>query len=481
MKKHIFLIVTLLYAASISAQSKIPQIFFMEPDPGKPSDELPAYQLITDEAQLSEYKQWIDNDAARWAFDLYSRAWKIKHPDEEPSYYIALVKGGNHAELGFTIGKKSFLDTSYIKLDPDKKSFKATLFHETGHMVLAILNGGKKIPQLGIVSIPHTTAALTDRGTAFNEGFAIHLETLAAHYLNDPDIRSRYDHETFEYGVPKMLGEYHRIAGDLLSYSQTATRYLDVRENHFAFAPAFKGPDYFRVQLEKSRDFAQLRDANQLLQSEGFYASFFFSHLVRGVHPTYDDVISKRQTKMLEVLSDVLSGQKADGTNPFLLHFVENYLTKYPDEGQEVLDVLLDLSHGVFVDKNAAKLWRNHYLASLHLDLAERENKAIETARNQWRANVSSNPKILFGFLGPQVAVEIPEVSVLVVAFEESALLAFDVNTVEEGIIRMVPGISEKQLETWIAQRTTKPFSNFEDFKTRCELDGNVLQKFKIP
>jgi hypothetical protein len=482
MKKLVVAVVIILVCFS-KLQAATPQVFFMEPEKTQEKETIPVYRLVTDETRLSTFRKWIDNDAARWAFDLYSRALKIKHKDNA-GYYIALVEGGNHAEVGFRLlsssGEQTFPDSSYIKLDPDGKDFKATLLHETGHMILAILNGGKKIPQPGIASIPHTTAALTDRGTAFDEGFAIHLETLAAHYLNDPEIRSRYDHQSFQAGVPSMLGEYHRVAGDLLSYSQTSTRYVEVRENNFAFAPAFKGPDYFRVQLEKSRDFTTLRDANQLLQSEGFHASFFFTHLVRGIHPTYDDVISNRQTKMLDVLAAVLSEQ-TDGDTPFLLRFVENYLTKYSDEGKEVLDVFLDLSHGVFIDKNAAKLWRDHYLGALHLDIAEKENKAVETARNQWRTQVTADPKILYSLLGPQIPVELPEQSILLVAFEESAPLAFDVNTVEEGIIQMVPGITAEQKQSWINQRTIKPFSDFEDFKKRSGLDENVLQHFKIP
>ena len=91
---------------------------------------------------------------------------------------------------------------------------------------------------------------------------------------------------------------------------------------------------------------------------------------------------------------------------------------------------------------------------------------------------VSAILKILASLLGPQIPVEIPGVSILVVAFEESAPLAFDVNTVEEGIIQMVPEISAKQKETWITQRAIKPFSDFEDFKTRCGLDEKVLKHF---
>ena len=166
---------------------------------------------------------------------------------------------------------------------------------------------------------------------------------------------------------------------------------------------------------------------------------------------------------------------------PFLLSFIENYLSKFPDEGKEVLDVFSDLSHGVFVDKNAAKLWRDHYLAALHLDIAETENKPIEKARTQWRSQVIADPKILYSLLGPQVAVKVPEQSILLIGFEESAPLSFDVNTVDEGIIQMVPEITLEQKQSWINQRTIKPFSDFEDFKKRSGLDEKVLQHFKVP
>jgi len=397
-----------------------------------------------------------------------------------------MVPGGNHADVGFALSNASgeemaFPNSTYIKLDPDPAVFKTTLLHETGHMVLALLNGGKKIPQKGIASIPHTTAALTDRGTAFDEGFAIHLETLAAHFLKDPEIQSRYNHQTFQVGVPLLLGEYHRTAGDLLSYSQTATRYFEVRENYFAFAPAFKGADYFRTQMEKSRDFSELRDANQLLQSEGFYASFFFSQLVRGNHPLFDDVVSGRQNKMLEVLADVFRETPPDDDSPYLVRFIERYLTKYPEEGKEVLDTFLDLSHGVFVDRKATKLWHDHYLAALRMDLAEKNNEAIESARQNWREQVLADPKILYSHLGPEIPAEAPGTSILLIAFEEAAPLSFDVNTAEEGVLLCIPGVTDSEVRTWITQRHSKPFADVADFKARSGLGVAVLKELQFP
>jgi hypothetical protein len=92
-----------------------------------------------------------------------------------------------------------------------------------------------------------------------------------------------------------MRAEYYRPSVDLLTFAQTYARYGDVRDNAFAFGPAFTEPDYLRVQMETARDFASLRDANQLLQSEGFHATFFFSLLVRGDEAPSEATVQARQ------------------------------------------------------------------------------------------------------------------------------------------------------------------------------------------
>jgi len=460
-------------------------IVFIEPVKTQAGGASPLFKEITDASLINRYHAWMENDAARWALKLFQRAWEIRNEKtqksaEKPVYYVAIVPEGNEGKVGFRLltnsGEQSFANRTYIELDPDEEVFKSVLLHETGHMILATLNGGKQIPSRKIAAIPHTTAALTDRGTAFDEGFAIHLETLAAHFLNDPFITDRYNHRRFRFGVPSLLGEYHRIAGDLLSYSQTSSRYANVRDNHFAFAPAFKGADYFRTQLEKGRDFSELRNPNQLLQSEGFYATFFFSYTVRGDQPPVPSLIDERQTKMLETLAGVLGNSKDNSEEPFLLDFVNEFRKKYPEEGREVLDVLLDLSHGIFVDRDAAILWHEHYLGALRLDPAEMKNERLETARAQWRSDVSAEPNLLYSRLGPQLAVEVPSRSVDLVAFEEHATLSFDLNTVEEGVMRLIPGITEAQIQTCMRQRELKPFETFEDFKKRCSIDSKQLK-----
>src|SRR5262249_30541712 len=141
------------------------------------------------------------------------------------NYYVALVPGGNHAAVGFRLaaGQRTneFPRHPYILLDPEASRFDTTLLHETGHMIMALLAGGRQLDGLELASIPHSTAALSDRATAFSEGWPIHLETLAAHLAQAPDLRRRYHPQTFEFGdVPWKSAEYFRHSVDLTSYSQ---------------------------------------------------------------------------------------------------------------------------------------------------------------------------------------------------------------------------------------------------------------------
>jgi hypothetical protein len=483
LRSFIFMLLT-----SITAQAQVEgvHVVFMEPIETSAKDKLPSYQLVSAPERVMAYIGWMTNESARMAMDLYKRAWRlVRKSDQAPVFHIALVKEGNHPALGFRLQSNSGWEeragTIYIKLDPDEQIFNTTLLHETGHIILFLLNGNDGIPSGEIASIPHTTAALTDRGTAFNEGFSIHLETLAAHFGSDAVLKSSYHHQSFLFGIPpQRQSEYYRQSMDLLSYAQTRTRYYEVRENNFAFAPAFRGPDYLRVQLEKSRDFASLRDANQLLQSEGFYATFFFSLLVRGSAMPTTELVRERQDKVLAVLAEMFRSRPVEADAPYLLYFIETFMQKYPSEAGEIVDVLLDLSHGVFVDSQAAALWREHYLGALRLDLAERNNEKLNGIRLEWRTKLLSNPQILYSNIGAQIRCEVSSVTVKLVAFDEAIPLSFDVNTVEEGIIRMIPGIIDSQVKAWLFQRGEKSFKDIDDFKQRSGLSENILVNLKF-
>ncbi len=65
--------------------------------------------------------------------------------------------------------------------------------------------------------------------------------------------------------------------------------------------------------------------------------------------------------------------------------------------------------------------------------------------------------------------------SVHLVAFSEPAPLVFDVNTVQEGVIRMIPGITVTEVTKCLAERDKSPFSGVDDFKRRSGLSASCI------
>ena len=466
------------------------RVVFVEPDPQAPAGPLPCYRRIGDPARAASLAKLLDNDAARWALDLYARARGIAAArglagGQPAEYTIAIVPDGENSAVGFRLrtpaGVESHPRAAYVQLGPEAWRFTTTLLHETGHVALAMLAGGRQIPRREIAAIPHTVAALTDRGTAFDEGFATSLETLIAFVSDAPEIRRQYDHVQLLFGpAAGMRAEYFWPAAQLLTFAQPHERYAAVRDDAFAFAPAFKQPDYLRVQVETARDFASVRDADQLLASEGFYASFFFSVLVRGEREPSVDVIRFRQDSVLTALAETFATLPFTPEEPYLLHFLATYKRVRPADWGEVLDVFLDLSHGVFADAAAASLWRTHYLAALGLDLAHLDRERIDAARSRWRLAAAADPQVLYARLGPQLRCEVAGREVKLVGLGSDRPLSLDLNTAEEGVIRLIPGITDAEVTSWRAQRALAPFASVADFRRRSGLSEKTLSSMRF-
>jgi hypothetical protein len=430
----------------------------------------PLYRKVADTAR---YTAWLHNESAERAFRLYRDACQeARSGGGVPDYYVALVKGGNHAAVGFRLQDGGAIEEHarqpYILLDPDPASFETTLLHETGHVAMATLAGGRQLDGKQVAAIPHTTAALSDRTSAFSEGYAIHLETLEAHIGRDPKIRGLYQRQQVLFGdAPFRSAEFFRHSADLTSYSQNLARYGEIRDNNFAFDSAFQGPDYLRVQLEKARDFATLRDANQLLQSEGYYASFFFLFALRGSGIPDDAVIDQRERQIMRAMRVMFAAGHPDESSPWLLKLIAEYMKQFPEEKTAIVDALNDTSHGVFVDPAALALWRDHYLAAVEIDKAKLNLPGIAAARQRWREQVLADPGVLLSRLGPELPCELPSRKVRIAAFGEDMTVRFDLNTVQPGIMRLIPGIAEDEVSRWLAERARAPFATPDDFRAR--------------
>jgi len=437
----------------------------------------PLFRYVADS---SRYTPWLNNESAARAFRLYRDACEIVNPGGGvPDYYVALVPGGNHAASGFRVetgGKiEEHARQPYILLDAQPWRFETTLLHETGHMATAMLAGGEVPEGRQIASIPHSTAALTDRNTAFLEGYAIHLETLQAHVGQDAYTRQRYHRGMVMFGDgPFQSSEYFRHSSDLASYAQNLARYTEVSENNYSFESAFQGPDYLRVQLEKARDFAAVRDADQLLQSEGYYASFFFLFTMRGSTIPDEATIEKRERQTMQAMRAAFVSDGGLQPGPWLLRIVTAYMKLFPDEKAAIVDALNDTSHGVFIDPAAASLWKEHYLACLRLDQEKMNVQGLMAARKRWREQALADPAILLSRLGPEIPCEAPAAKVRIVMFGDPIPVRFDINTVQPGIMRLIPGISQAEIDSWLAARLAKPFASAEDFESRAGVKSGL-------
>lgn len=479
-----------LAAAGAWAQVPVPvNVIFLEPleqvdtRGAEISAKNPLYRKVADTAR---YAAWLRNESAERAFRLYRDACEIARPGGGvPDYYVALVTDGNHAAVGFRVQNggavEEYARQPYILLDPNPSRFQTTLLHETGHMAMAMLAGGRQLEGRHVAAIPHTTAALSDRTTAFNEGYGIHLETLEAHMARDPKIRERYQRQLVLFGdAPFQSAEFFRRSADLASYSQNLARYGEIRDNNFAFDSAFQGPDYLRVQLEKARDFATPRDANQLLQSEGYYASFFFLFALRGNGIPDDAAIDQRERQIMRAMHTMFAAGNAAESNPWLLKLTAEYMKQFPEERTAIVDALNDSSHGVFVDPAALGLWKDHYLAALQLDAAKMNIQGMMAARKRWREKVLADPGVLLSRLGPELPCELPCRKVRIAAFGHDLTVSFDLNTVQPGILRLIPGITEAEISRWLTERAARAFATPEDFRARQILSAAKLAELRF-
>ena len=446
------------------------------------------YKQVTDKQLIKKYNHWLANDAAKHALGFYKDAWQISHPDAhsrtQAPFYIALVPGGNNTALGFSLENNGGVSVKshmpYIKLDPDPSIFTHVLLHETGHMILMLLNGGNQLPVSQIASIPHSTAAITDRTTAFDEGFAIHFETYLTLFTNDKNLRELYEAKQLNFGVKGIKEEYLRQVADIVTFSQTRSRYYDVLNNNFSFTSAFKDQGYLRTQLDKSRDFSSLRNPDQLLQSEGFYASFFISIIAGGQKQYLPSVAQPEYHYLFKCIYAMFKQFPPSADSPYLLELTEIMARQNQQQAKRAILILNDLSHGVFIDPDAAAVWKSIYTAAINMDLSYIKNAEDEKVRNAWNNKVLAQPSVLYAFIHKPVVCSVPKVNITLIALEDSSKLSFDLNTVEEGVIKLVPDITPAEVNNFMLERSHRAFENYADFEKRCNWSKETLNELVL-
>lgn len=212
------------------------------------------------------------------------RAHDAGRGNDHESFLLISQEDGGFARLGFWLaaegaGEPVLCECHYVVMTADEASladgrFLEVFGHELGHVMLRRLRGAWPA---GMSRSYHSSLTLTDYPTAFDEGFAIHLQALAARLSGLPGLRDRV----------------HGIASDDLvelwhGRRDQRLRVAGVRSNQFvwekladpALAPA-PGDDSHAAgwpALELSTAFSpvRLRNGQQMLASEGAVATLIY-------------------------------------------------------------------------------------------------------------------------------------------------------------------------------------------------------------
>ncbi|MBT3786324.1 hypothetical protein HOF92_15220 [bacterium] len=455
--------------------------------------EPPLYEEIKDSSKLATIRGYLDNERARTAISLYRSALEFSGAKQgglspDSPYYIAIQEGGNHASSGFRLlsgGKiRMMTDTPFIMLGFQPHRFQTTFLHETGHVLLGVL--GKNLPEGSpIASIPHSTAALSDRWTAFNEGFSIALETFAAHYGKNHDQNAYYRNHTFPIGDKNLFESgFFQNLRDFWSYSQNWNRYSMVRDNHFSFQVPRGMRGYLNIQLSPDRDRSAPRSTAQLLISEGFHATFFF----RLISMLYEQDKKSKMEELAVSLQPLMKAlqstfqTKLKKDAPYLLHFVISLATLDSNLSEKVLKLLFQLSHGAFGDNQYAQTWKALHQASVEINfavLSPLEKKVRESQQDLW-LGFQKDPNSLLKWDSPIVRTLVADlyVTMPVVFGARKIPLSFDLNTVQPNVLREIEFLNESEVERICTQRSQKPYDSSKDFQTRSGLNEKKFKHF---
>jgi hypothetical protein len=341
-------------------------------------------------------------------------------------------------------------------------SFEEIFAHETGHVLLRRL-----LPSLpaGYSRVPHSSLAITDYPTAFDEGFAIHFQALARQLTRNTRLRLA----DAGFGS-KPFVPYWRDAFD------RGLRIRGVRDNLFvqrqlpsAQAPA-ASPDATTLF-----DPGELKNGQQMMASEGVIATLFY-HLLDQPADNRAALLGRYLQLMRSLRA--LNPQTTDPATPVFVRLVQEHIRMFPESRAPWLNSVIGLTYGATVDARLAQQAGELARLGLQGD-AQRFAAQLAPARQALRQCVEAvlrEPQRLDGALGPEVWAAVPAAPQPAPAAPppaDPALASVNLNTAERGSLLLWLKLDAPTAERALASRAAQgPFSDLGDFVRRAGLDA---------
>lgn len=258
--------------------------------------------------------------------------------------YLAEEDGG-FARRGFWLqrdGAMQYLDEHYIDavVDTDSiadGSFEELFAHEMGHVFLRRL-----LPQLpaGHSRTPHAALAVTDRPTAFDEGFAIHMQGLARKLTRNASLR-RED---------QGLGTNKPFLPNWASHIDRVARNDGMRRNSFVYQalplPGIAG--FAAIDYSDLFDRGRLKNGNAMMASEGVVATVFYRWLVATAQDRASLLASYEP--LFGTLVQLNRSTLTPDT-PLLPRLLQLYAKAQPEQAAATLRLFVETTYGATVDR----------------------------------------------------------------------------------------------------------------------------------
>lgn len=384
--------------------------------------------------------------------------------------YLSLEDGG-FPRYGFWLRSgdddERYMPEPFVDLIVDDNSvesgdFEEIFAHELGHVMLHRL-----IPRfpMGYSRTPHASLAITDTPTAFDEGFATHMQGLVRQFTRNERLRRTdrgLDSKPFLSSWQSNLDRIGRIDG--------------VRRNQFVLSqvPLPGEPDAIASRDNSTLfDTARLKTGDQMMASEGVIATVFYRWLVPG--EATNTALAERYGRVFEALA-VLGRNELSPDTAILVRLLRSYVGLHPEQGADAMRSFLETTYATTVDPSVARLYEALAARGRVGDMATfveqlkpaREELARvveETIRTPARLDAALSPSIwLYTDVNAKVENAKPHP------------VAYNLNTAEHEHLAALPGVGGALAAKIVADRRQRGgYASLANLAERLKLSGKTV------
>lgn len=387
---------------------------------GEKVNDLPEMILLPDSNQwVQKLNDLSGRSFVRTAIRLHDMAQcyliNLGVQKEMDEAYLAITPNqGGFARTGFTIKhadgshtdkpNSNYVDVTadYVNTPPGRLMSITQLYpHELGHILYRLMSATDSLEQQSHSLTIHYFSLLTDHSTAFNEGFAEHIENIARLYEPDDSIRTGIQ-DDIESRAPFLRKSAQRFIRDytlpfrLDYYKATMLAWFQQYEDYKRYQHAVDGTVAFKngyPTLDNVTDMITIRNAgvNQLpvrrnlaevYASEGMVSAFFTKMALSGAGKVYadpsfykpfltDTTLASRSVpftevenlfaKYFHVLHNYVTFEHS--VRAQLHDFIAGYIKEFPAESQQVHAIFQELTGVAFTSALPPSLW---YMSLTH-------------------------------------------------------------------------------------------------------------------